>query len=128
MKTHWKIPIVCLQLLLVLGLLLGTPAPVKADQFEEGLAAFSAGNHQKAFGIFKSLAEQGHRQAPPKIHPQEPFSGPEIDDLCPAHRAGYPARNASHSASQSGKNDLSIKIITLKTTYFGFTKTSSRSR
>jgi len=63
MKTHWKIPIVCLQVLLVLGLLLGTQAIVKADQFEEGFAAYKAGNYQKAFKFFKPLAEQGIAEA-----------------------------------------------------------------
>jgi len=48
MKTYRKIPIVCLWLLLVLGLLLGTQATVKADQLDEGKAAFDAGNFQKA--------------------------------------------------------------------------------
>ena len=32
MKTHWKNPAVCLQLLLVRALLLGTQATVKAHQ------------------------------------------------------------------------------------------------
>ena len=63
MKTHWKIPIVCLQLLLVLGLLLGTQAIVKADQLDEGEAAYNAGNYQKALEIFKPLAEQGDARA-----------------------------------------------------------------
>ena len=38
MKTHWKISIICL--LLILGLLLGTQATVKADQLDEGIAAY----------------------------------------------------------------------------------------
>jgi len=59
MKTYRKIPIVCLWLLLVLGLLLVTHATVKADQFDEGIAAYEAGNYQKALEKFKSLAEQG---------------------------------------------------------------------
>jgi len=63
MKTHWKITIVCLQLLMVLGLLLGTQATVKADQLNEGLAAYDTGNYQKAFKLFKPLAEQGHAYA-----------------------------------------------------------------
>jgi len=63
MKTYRKIPIVCFQLLLVLGLLLGTQAIVKADQFEEGVAAYKAGNYQKAFKFFKPLAEQGLAEA-----------------------------------------------------------------
>ncbi len=63
MNTHWKIPIVCLQLLLVLGLLLGTHATVKADQFDEANAAYLAGNYQKAFRIFKPLAEEGSAEA-----------------------------------------------------------------
>jgi len=53
MKSHRKIPIVCLQLLLVLVLLLGTQATVKADQFDESVAAYHAGNYEKALNIFK---------------------------------------------------------------------------
>jgi len=67
MKTPWKIRIACLQLLLVLGLLLATQTTVKADQLEEamaayneGIAAHSAGNYQKALEIFQLLAGQGH--------------------------------------------------------------------
>jgi len=63
MKTHWKIPVVCLQLLLVLGLLLGTPSAVKADRLDEGEAAYNAGNYQKALEIFKPLAKQGEARA-----------------------------------------------------------------
>jgi len=63
MKTHWKIPIVCFQLLLILGLLLGTQTTVKADQFKEGVAAYKAGNYQKAFKFFKPLAEQSYASA-----------------------------------------------------------------
>jgi len=59
MKTRWKIPTVCLKLLLVLVLLLGTQATAKADQFDEGLAAYEAGNFQKAFELFKPFAEKG---------------------------------------------------------------------
>jgi len=67
MKTHWKIPNVCLQLLLMLGLLLGTQGTVKADQYEEGLAAYEAGNYQKALEIFKPLADQGLSEAQYKL-------------------------------------------------------------
>ncbi len=63
MKNSLKIPIVCLQFLLVLGLLLGTHAAVKADQLEKGWAAYNAGNYQKALEIFKILAEQGDTAA-----------------------------------------------------------------
>lgn len=63
MKTYWKIPLVCSQLLLVLGLLLGTHTTVKADQFDEGLAAYEAGNYQKALELFKAFAEQGDADA-----------------------------------------------------------------
>jgi len=73
MKTHWKIPVVFLQFLLVLVLLLGTQATVKADKFDEadqlveamaayneGVAAYNAGDYQKAIEKFQPLAEQGH--------------------------------------------------------------------
>ena len=63
MKTHWKIPVVCLQLLLVLGLLLGTQATVKADQFDEVIAAFQAGKYKKALEKLRPLAGQGHAEA-----------------------------------------------------------------
>lgn len=59
MKTYRKISIVCFQLLLVLGLLFGTQTTVKADQFDEGIAAYEAGNFQKAFEKFKPLAKKG---------------------------------------------------------------------
>jgi len=73
MKTYRKIPIVCLWLLLVLGLLLGSQAIVNADQYDEadqlveamaayneGVAAYNEGDYQKAIQKFKPLAEQGH--------------------------------------------------------------------
>ena len=63
MKTHWKISIVCFQLLLVLGCSLGTQATVKTDQFDEGTAAYQAGNYQKALELFKPFAEQGDAKA-----------------------------------------------------------------
>ena len=63
MKTYRKIPIVCFQLLLVLGLLLGTQTTVKADRHADGFNAYIAGNYQKAFEIFKPLADQGHAMA-----------------------------------------------------------------
>jgi len=63
MKTYRKIPIVCLQLLLVLGLLLGTQTTVKADQFDVANTTYQAGNYRKAIELFKTLAEQGHAQA-----------------------------------------------------------------
>ncbi len=55
MKTHWKISIICLQLLLVLGLLLGTQATVKADQLDEGTSAYFARIYQKVLEFFKTL-------------------------------------------------------------------------
>jgi hypothetical protein len=58
MKTNRKIRIVCCQLLLVLGLLLVTQATVKADQFDEGVAAYQAGNYQKALELFKLVAAE----------------------------------------------------------------------
>ena len=73
MKTYRKIPIVCLWLLLVLGLLLGSQASVNADQYDEadqlvegmaayneGVAAYNEGDYQKAIQKFQPLAEQGH--------------------------------------------------------------------
>ena len=63
MKNHLKIPIVCFQLLLVLGCSLGTQATVKTDQFDEGTAAYQAGNYQKALELFKPFAEQGDAKA-----------------------------------------------------------------
>jgi len=64
MKTPRKIIIVCVQLLLVLSLLLGAQATVKADQFDEGIAAYEAGNFQKALELFKLVAaEEGDPSA-----------------------------------------------------------------
>jgi len=63
MKTNKKILIACLQLLLVLVLLLGTQATAKADQLDEGISAYKAGNYQKALEILKPLAEQGDADA-----------------------------------------------------------------
>ena len=34
--------------------------PVVAGDLEDGFAAYDAGNYQKAFRLFKPLAEQGH--------------------------------------------------------------------
>ena len=67
MKTHWKILVACLQFLLILVLLLGTQATVKADQLDEGTAAYKAGNYQKAFKLLKPLAEQGNAFAQTRI-------------------------------------------------------------
>jgi len=47
MKTHRKIPVVCFQLLLILGLFLGTQGAVKADQSDEDKVAHQIGNYQK---------------------------------------------------------------------------------
>ena len=40
--------------------------PVVAGDFEDGIAAYWAGDHQKAFGLIEPLAEQGH--APAQAH------------------------------------------------------------
>jgi len=37
--------------------------PVVAGDFEDGLAAHEAGDYQKAFRLWKPLAEQGHAKA-----------------------------------------------------------------
>ena len=37
--------------------------PVVAGDFEDGVAALQAGDHQKAFDLFRSTAEQGHSEA-----------------------------------------------------------------
>ncbi len=59
MKTYRKIPIVCLQFLLVLGLLFGTQTTVKADQLDEGKAAHNAGNNQEALKLIKPPGHLG---------------------------------------------------------------------
>jgi len=66
MKTHWKIPGVCLQLLLVLGLFLGTQGIVKADQLDEGKAAFDAGKYLKVLEkrIFRRMKSGGNPGLP----------------------------------------------------------------
>jgi uncharacterized protein len=63
MKTHRKIHVVCLQLLLVLGLLVGNQATAKADQLKYGIAEYEAGRYEKAFKIFKQLADEGNSLA-----------------------------------------------------------------
>jgi len=65
MKTYRKIPIVCLWLLLVLGLLFGTQTTVKADQLDEGKAAHQIGKYQKTlekriFRRMRSGSQPGH--------------------------------------------------------------------
>jgi len=57
MKAYRKITILCFQLLLVLGLLFGTQTTVKADQLDEGKAAFDAGKYLKVLEkrIFRQM-------------------------------------------------------------------------
>jgi len=65
MKTYRKIPVVCFQLLLILGLFLGTQGAVKADQSDEDKVAHQIGKYQKVlekriFRRMKSGSQPGH--------------------------------------------------------------------
>jgi len=64
MKTHRKIPVVCFQLLLILGLLFGTQATVKADQLDEGTPAYFARIYQKVLEFFKTLDDPPDPMSP----------------------------------------------------------------
>ena len=44
----------------LIALMLFTTTPVVAGAFEDGLAAYRAGDYQKAFRLWKPVAEQGH--------------------------------------------------------------------
>jgi|TARA_A100001037_G_scaffold162077_1_gene145830 TPR repeat protein len=50
-------------LLAVLTALMLFATPVVAGDMEDGFAAYEAGDHQKAFRLFKAFAEQGHAEA-----------------------------------------------------------------
>ena len=45
------------------AMLLFTAAPAGAGDFEDAWAAYQAGEYQKAFRLWKPLAEQGHADA-----------------------------------------------------------------
>ncbi|MFP6706015.1 MAG: tetratricopeptide repeat protein [Alphaproteobacteria bacterium] len=47
----------------LIALILFAATPVAAGDFEDGLAAFKAGDHQKAVRLWKLLAEQGDARA-----------------------------------------------------------------
>ncbi|MDE0729236.1 MAG: hypothetical protein OSB82_22695, partial [Alphaproteobacteria bacterium] len=48
------------------ALMLFAATPLVAGDFEDGIVAYWAGDHQKAFRLIEPLAEQGH--APAQAH------------------------------------------------------------
>ena len=47
----------------LIALMLFATTPVAAGDYEDGLTAYRVGDYQKAFRLFKPLAEQGHVEA-----------------------------------------------------------------
>jgi hypothetical protein len=50
----------CALITILIALMLFVAMPVVAGNFEDGLAAYDAGNYRKAFQLWKPLAERGN--------------------------------------------------------------------